>query len=106
MEYNASWQQVGLFQPDQNLVRELEYGLEKAITQELDPDMKDTDRLYMRIESNTYPQAFCHLFVTAGEWKAGQTQIDQALKDLEESLHHHESFTERDTFHIRLQICQ
>ena len=103
IHYQASWKQIGQFQPDQSLA--LQKGLETGITQVLEPDMNDTDRLYIHIESNTYSQAFSRLFIYAGEW--GQSEImEQAFDDLESGLDPHQGFTEKDTFHIVIQRCQ
>ena len=85
IHYQASWKQIGHFQPDQSIEKELQKGLETGITQVLEPDMNDTDRLYINIESNTYSQAFSHLFVYAGEW--GKSEImEQVFDDLKSGL--------------------
>ena len=44
IHYQASWKQIGHFQPDQSIEKELRKGLETGITQVLEPDMNDTDR--------------------------------------------------------------
>ena len=67
--------------------------------------MNDTDRLYINIESNTYSQAFSHLFVYAGEW--GKSEImEQVFDDLKSGLPPNQRFTEKDTFHIVIHCCQ
>ena len=98
-------EKIGHFQPDQSIEKELQKGLETGITQVLEPDMNDTDRLYINIESNTYSQAFSHLFIYAGEW--GKSEImEQVFDDLESGLDPNQGFNEKDTFHIVIQRCK
>ena len=96
-EYHVSWRQI---KPPYSL-EALMTGLEKAITQELDPDLNNTDRLCIHLESNTYLQAFCYLYSTVGEWKTRHPDIQQTFVK-----HLNYEFNEQDTFHLRLQICQ
>ena len=74
-EYHVSWRQI---KPPYSL-EALMTGLEKAITQELDPDLNNTDRLCIHLESNTYLQAFCYLYLTVGEWKTRHPDIQQTF---------------------------
>jgi len=67
--------------------------------------MNDTDRLSINIESNTWSQAFSHLFVYAGEWGKGEI-MEQVFDDLESGLHPNQGFTDKDTFHIVIQRCK
>ena len=94
-DYHVSWRQ-----PPYSL-HALMTGLEKAITEVLDPDLPKTARLCIHLESNTYLQAFCYLYVTVVEWRAKHPDIQDTLQK-----HFNYEFTEQDTLHLRLQICQ